>query len=99
MENKELKQLISNYRKEYTVEVHSTEKHFVITGGNMTVNFVSTGSSEMKLFSSPTPTLFDSETCDRFIQNCTNERLINYEKISYEKWLQKRIKMLGRFEG
>ena len=99
MVNNELKQLISNYQREYTIEVHSEEKHFVITGGNMTVNFVSTGSSEMKLFSSPMPTVFDSDTCDRFIQSCTSERLIDYEKISYEKWLQKRIQLLGRFEG
>ncbi len=93
MKNNEINKLVENYKKEYLVAVHSEEKRYVIMGGNMTVN---QRDDKMELFSTVQPSVFDSHTCDVYIKKHSNV-LIKYHKISYEKWLQKRIEFLGRF--
>lgn len=93
MRNNEINKLVEDYKKEYLVAVHSEEKRYVIMGGNMTVN---QRDDKMELFSTVQPSVFDSHTCDVYIKKHSNV-LIQYHKISYEKWLQKRIEFLGRF--
>lgn len=93
MKNNEINKLVEDYKKEYLVAVHSEEKRYVIMGGNMTVN---KRDDKMELFSTVQPSVFDSKTCDVYIKKHSNV-LIQYHKVSYEKWLQKRIEFLGRF--
>ena len=93
MKNNEINKLVEEYKKEYLVAVHSEEKRYVIMGGNMTVN---QRDDKMELFSTVQPSVFDSHTCDVYIKKHSNV-LIKYHKVSYEKWLQKRIDFLGRF--
>lgn len=93
MKNNEINKLVEDYKKEYLVAVHSEEKRYVIMGGNMTVN---QRDDKMELFSTVQPSVFDSKTCDVYIKKHSNV-LIQYHKVSYEKWLQKRIEFLGRF--
>lgn len=95
MRNNEINQLVESYKKEYVVAVHSGEKRYVIMGGNMTVN---QRDDKMELFSTVHPSVFDSRTCDVYIKKHSNV-LIQYHKVSYEKWLQKRIEFLGKFGG
>jgi hypothetical protein len=95
MLNNEINKLVESYKKEYIVAVHSETKRYVIMGGNMTVN---KRGNKMELFSTVQPTVFDSKTCDVYIKKHSNF-LIQYHKVSYEKWLQKRIEFLGKFGG
>ena len=95
MLNNEINKLVEDYKKEYLVAIRSKQKRYVIVGGSMTVN---QRGNKMELFSTIQPSVFDSQTCDIYIKKHSNV-LIQYHKLSYEKWLQKRIDFLGKFGG